>query len=123
MEEKEVKKEKKEEKAEIIEDEDAIQRKNFEKYRIDYLSFKTSQPNTSLKAVCPLCSKIPNINLSINSEKGHYVKCLQCRYCYCCSHPRSKTLEDYILIQAKRYDLDNESDIEKKLIKQLDCLE
>ena len=103
MEEKEVQKEKKEEKAEIIEDEDAIQRKNFEKYRIDYLSFKTSQPITSLKAVCPLCSKIPNINLSRNSERGHYVKCvfLPCRYCYCCSHPRSKTLEDYISIMAK----------------------
>ena len=101
MEEKEEQKEKKEEKAEIIKDEDAIQRKNFEKYRIDYLSFKTSQPNTSLKTVCPICSNIPNINLSRNSEKGHYVKCLGCRYCYCCSHPRSKTLEDYILIMVK----------------------
>ena len=30
-----------------------------------------------------------------------HVKCPYCRYCYCCSYPRSKTLEDYILIQAK----------------------
>ena len=89
------------EKEKVIEDEDEINIKNFEKYRINYLSFKTSEPNTDLKAVCPICSNIPDINLSLDSEKGHYVKCLKCRYCYCCSYPRSKTLDDYISIMVK----------------------
>ena len=95
-------------------DEDEIQRKNYEKYKINYLSFKTSMPETSLKTFCPICSKIPDINLSLDSEKGHYVKCLQCRYCYCCSHPRSKTLEDYILIQAKIQQDDVKCEIHKE---------
>ena len=114
MEEKETQKEKIQEKEEIIENEDEIQRKNYEKYRIDYLSFKTSQPNTSLKTLCPICLNIPNINLSRNSEKGHYVKCLGCRYCYCCSHPRSKTLEDYISIMVKIHQEQVNCDIHKE---------
>ena len=114
MEEKEEQKEKIIEKEEIPEDEDEIQRKNYEKYRIDYLSFKTSQPNNSLKTLCPICLNIPNINLSRNSEKGHYVKCLGCRYCYCCSHPRSKTLEDYISIMVKIHQDKVNCDIHKE---------
>ena len=116
MTEKEEQKENPKEKDEIKEkeDEDEIQRKNFEKYKINYLSFKTSMPETSLKTFCPICSKIPDINLSLNSEKGHYVKCPKCRYCYCCSHPRSKTLEDYILIQAKIQQDDVKCEIHKE---------
>ena len=93
-------KDKKEDKEEY-ENDDEREKKNLEKFRINYLSFETSQPKTDLKTVCPICSSIPDINLSRNSEKGHYVKCLKCRYCYCCSHPRSKTLDDYISIMAK----------------------
>ena len=37
-------------------DEDEIQRKNYEKYKINYLSFKTSNPEISLKTLCPICS-------------------------------------------------------------------
>ena len=87
--------------SESPENDDLLEKKNLEKFRINYLSFKTSFPETSLKTVCPICSSIPDIRLSYNSEKGHYVKCMGCRYCYCCSHPRSKTLDDYISIMAK----------------------
>ena len=73
-----------------IKNEDEEEKKNLEKFKINYLSFPSSFPNTKLKSLCPMCSEIPNINLSLNSEKGHYVKCNACRYCYCCSHPRSK---------------------------------
>ena len=116
MEENEDQKENQKEKVEKTEreDEDEIQRKNFEKYKIDYLSFKTSMPETSLKTLCPICSNVPDINLSLDSEKGHYVKCPNCRYCYCCSHPRSKTLEDYILIQIKIQQDDTKCEIHKE---------
>ena len=83
------------------EDEDEIQRKNFEKYKINFLTFKTSNPKTSLKTLCPICSYVPDIDLSFNLGGALHVKCSYCRYCYCCSYPRSKTLEDYIEIQSK----------------------
>ena len=83
------------------EDEDEIQRKNFEKYKINFLTFKTSNPETNLKTLCPICSYVPDIVLSFNLGGTLHVKCSYCRYCYCCSYPRSKTLEDYIQIQAK----------------------
>ena len=44
------------EKEDEEEDEDEIQRKSFEKYKINYLSFKTSNPEISLKTLCPICS-------------------------------------------------------------------
>ena len=75
-------------------------KKSFDKYRINFLSFKTSLPNTKIKSLCPMCTEIPDISLSLNS-KSHYVKCASCRYCYCCSRPRSKTLDDYICIMVK----------------------
>ena len=84
-----------------IEEDNLREKRNLEKYRINYLSFKTSLPKTKLKSFCPKCSKIPDIYLKQNSETDHYVKCLQCRYCYCCSHPFSKTLDDYISIMVK----------------------
>jgi len=60
MTEKEEQEESLKEKVEITEkeeeDEDEIQRKSFEKYKINYLSFKTSNPEISLKTLCPICS-------------------------------------------------------------------
>ena len=47
-----------------------------------------------------MCTEIPDINLGLNNE-SHYVKCETCRYCYCCSHPKAKTLDDYISIMVK----------------------
>ena len=83
--------------------EEIQEKKNLEKYRINYLEFKTSFPNTKLKSLCPKCVKVPDIRLGLNSEKEHYVKCkeLDCRYCYCCYHPYTKTLDDYISLMAK----------------------
>ena len=104
MEDKNIEKENisKEESRRIITEEEYLREKrNLEKYRINYLSFKTSLPKTKLKSFCPKCSKIPDIYLKQNSETDHYVKCLQCRYCYCYSHPFSKTLDDYISIMVK----------------------
>ena len=96
------------------EDEDAREKKNLEKFRINFLSFKTSQPITDLKTLCPICCSIPDINLSLNPESGHHVKCMRCRYCYCCSHPRSKTLDDYISIMAKMHQENIKCDIHKE---------
>ena len=98
------------------EEEDNKEKKNFEKFRIDYLSFKTSQPDTQLTTICPICLNVPNIKCSLNSETGHshYVKCKTCRYCYCCSHPRSKTLEAYINIMAKLHQDNLKCDIHKE---------
>ena len=98
----------------IIEEENLREKKNLEKFRINYLSFKTSLPNTKLKSLCPNCSSVPDIYLKKNSETDHYVKCLQCRYCYCCSHPRSKTLDDYISIMAKIQQNNIKCDIHKE---------
>ena len=103
-----------------IKNEDEEEKKNLEKFKINYLSFPSSFPNTKLKSLCPMCSEIPNINLSLNSEKGHYVKCNACRYCYCCSHPRSKSLEAYICIMSKiqqeniKCEIDLEKGVEKE---------
>lgn len=96
------------------EDEDAREKKNLEKFRINFLSFKTSQPITDLKTLCPKCSSIPDINLSLNPESGHNVKCMRCRYCYCCSNPHSKTLDDYISIMAKIHQDNIKCDIHKE---------
>ena len=83
-----------------IEEENLREKKNLDKYRINFLSFANSVPNTKIKTLCPICSKVPDIKLRQYST-DIYVKCLQCRYCYCCSHPRSKTLDDYISIMVK----------------------
>jgi len=114
--EEEINKRKKEEEEhqKYLEEEDNKEKKNLEKYRINYLSFKTSQPNTHLTAVCPICSDVPNISLSLNSETNHYVKCKRCRYCYCCSHPRSKTLDDYISIMVKLHQDNLKCEIHKE---------
>ena len=80
---------------------DLIQKNGLEKYRINYLSFPNSQPKTDLKTLCPKCCNIPDISLSRNSEEGHFVKCMRCRYCYCCYFPYSKTLDDYITLMLK----------------------
>ena len=61
-----------------------------------------------------MCTEIPNIHLSLDSEKGHYVKCNSCRYCYCCSNPKSKTLEAYICIMAKIQQDNIKCDIHKE---------
>lgn len=113
-EEKEIEKKKIEERKRLIQEEDEREKKNLEKYRIDYLSFKTSLPNTKIKSICPMCSEIPDIYLSLNSEQGHYVKCVKCRYCYCCSHPRAKTLDDYISIMVKIHQENIKCDIHKE---------
>ncbi len=89
------------EKEEKEDEEEKREKKNLEKFRINFLSFKTSLPNTTLKSLCPICIEIPDINLSSKDDKGLYVKCKSCRYCYCCSNPKSKTLDDYISIMAK----------------------
>ena len=94
-------KEKIEEKEKKLDNKELILKKGLEKYRINYLSFPNSQPKTDLKTLCPKCCEIPDIVLSKNSEEGHYVKCMRCRYCYCCSFPYSKTLDDYIALMAK----------------------
>ena len=88
-------------KQEKKENEILILKKGLEKYRINYLSFPNSQPKTDLNTLCPKCCNIPDISLSKNSEEGHYVKCMRCRYCYCCSFPFSKTLDDYISLMVK----------------------
>ena len=93
----------KEEREKRIKKENEREKANLLPYRIDYLSFSSSRPNTKIKSLCPKCSFVPNIRLSLNSEGGHYVKCLSCRYCYCCSHPKSKTLDDYISIMVKTH--------------------
>ena len=93
--------EKIEEKEKKLDNKELILKKGLEKYRINYLSFPNSQPKTDLKTLCPKCCEIPDIVLSKNSEEGHYVKCMRCRYCYCCSFPYSKTLDDYIALMAK----------------------
>ena len=109
-----------EERKKKIEEENVKEKKNFDKYRIDFLSFKTSLPNTKIKSLCPICIEIPNIRLSLNNENEFYIKCESCRYCYCCSRPRSKTLDDYISIMAKinqeniRCDLHKEKGIDKE---------
>ena len=90
------------------------EQKTYDNYKINYLSFETSKPITDLKTLCPICSNIPDISLSQNSEKGHYVKCKKCRYCYCCSHPRSKTLDDYISIMNKMHQSNAKCDIHKE---------
>ena len=97
-----------------IEEEESREKKNLEKYRINYLEFKSSQPITKIKTLCPICSNIPDIGLSLDSESGHYVKCLGCRYCYCCSHPRSKTLDDYISIMVKIHQENVKCEIHKE---------
>ena len=100
--------------------EDEEEKKNLEKFKINYLSFPTSFPNTKLKSLCPMCPEIPNIYLSLDSENGHNVKCKSCGYCYCCSHPRSKSLEAYICIMSKiqqeniKCEIDKEKGIEKE---------
>jgi len=43
-----------------IEEENLREKKNLEKFRINYLSFKTSLPNTKLKSLCPICSRFPD---------------------------------------------------------------
>ena len=75
--------------------------KNLLPYRIDYFSFPSSRPITSIKCFCPHCAEIPNISLGYKNESGNYVKCDQCRYCYCCSNPKIKTLDDYISLMVK----------------------
>ena len=85
-----------------------------EKYRIDFLSFKSSLPNTKIKSLCPMCEEVPNIHLSTDSEKGHYVKCNACRYCYCCSHPRTETLDDYISVMVKIQQENIKCDVHKE---------
>ena len=112
--EKEIIAQKEELRKKMKEEEEQREKKNFEKYRINYLSFKTSRPITDIKSLCPICSFVPNISLSLNSEKGHYVKCQKCRYCYCCSHPKSRTLEDYIRIMAKIQQKNVKCDIHKE---------
>ena len=99
--EKEKEKTKKENVEEEEDEEEKREKKNLEKFRINFLSFKTSLPKTTLKSLCPLCIEIPDINLSSKDDKKLYVKCKKCRYCYCCSNPKSKTLDDYISIMAK----------------------
>ena len=100
--------------------EDEEEEKNLEKFKINYLSFPTSFPNTKLKSLCPMCTEIPNIYLSLDSENGHYVKCKSCRYCYCCSQPKAKSLEAYICIMSKiqqeniKCEIDKEKGIEKE---------
>jgi hypothetical protein len=106
------KKKKKEEKRKKIEEESKKEREkekdrekaNLTPFRIDYLSFPSSRPNTTIKTLCPKCTFIPNISLSLDSE-SHYVKCLniKCKYCYCCSNPKSTTLDDYISIMVKTH--------------------
>ena len=116
------KNEKKEEE-EIKEDnKELILKKSLEKYRLNYLSFPNSQPKTDLKTLCPKCCSIPDIRLSINSEEGHYVKCLRCRYCYCCSFPYSKTLDDYITIMAKMQQEKVKCEIHKEKGKDIDAI-
>ena len=97
----------------MIEEENEKEKKNFDKYRINFLSFKTSLPNTKIKSLCPMCSEIPDISLSLNG-KSHYVKCASCRYCYCCSRPRSTTLDDYICIMVKIQQENIKCDIHKE---------
>ena len=111
---KDTKNENKQNKKEEIEDnKELILKKGLEKYRINYLSFPNSQPKTELKTLCPKCLRIPNISLSKNSEKEHYVKCMGCRYCYCCSFPYSKTLDDYITLMVKMQQDKNKCEIHK----------
>ena len=98
-EEKEKEREKQREKEE--EEENKREKLNLDPYRIDFLLFPSSRPNTKIKSLCPKCALVPNIGLSEKSEISHYVKCPNCRYCYCCSNPKSKTLDDYISIMVK----------------------
>ena len=97
-----------------IEEEDVDEEKNLDKYRINYLSFTDSVPNAKIKTLCPKCSKVPDINLRQNRQADIYVKCLQCRYCYCCSYPHSKTLDDYISLMAKLQQDNIKCDIHKE---------
>ena len=90
-------------KEEIQDDKELILKKGLEKFRINYLFFPNSQPKTELKTLCPKCLNIPNISLSKESEQKLYVKCMGCRYCYCCSFPYSKTLDDYITLMVKMH--------------------
>ena len=82
-------------------EEEERETKNLLPYRIDYFSFPSSRPITSIKCFCPHCAEIPNISLGYKNESGNYVKCDQCRYCYCCSNPKIKTLDDYISLMVK----------------------
>ena len=61
-----------------------------------------------------MCNEIPDIHLSTDSEKGHYVKCNACRYCYCCSHPRTETLDDYISVMVKIQQENIKCDVHKE---------
>ena len=116
LEEEELQKRKKEEEEhqKRLKEEENREKKNLEKYRINYHLLNSSQPITKITAICPICTGVPNISLSLNSEKGHYVKCFGCRYCYCCSHPRSKTLDDYISIMVKMHQDNLKCDIHKE---------
>ena len=60
-----------------------------------------------------MCIEIPNIYLSLAHE-GHYVKCNGCNYCYCCSHPKTKTLDDYISVMVKIQQENIKCDIHKE---------